>query len=142
MAANAREARILPADMQFLLSMLRGIAASGLKYVYRGEFPVPGGVQVRLGHSISFSSWGEDITITMTAQGNQTFVDIFSECSLPTQIIDYGKNRKNVNVIFNFLMQNIYAHNQPRPNANVCPNCGKPFDNVGSFCSVCGTKIR
>ena len=146
MAAKAHEARLLSSDIQFLINILRGIQVSGLGFVYCGEIPVPNGIQARLSHSISFSSWGEDITITMTAQDNQTLVDILSKCSLPTQIVDYGKNKKNVNEIFNYLMQSLSAYNQavaqPQPNVSICPNCGKQLDSFGSFCSGCGTKVR
>ena len=47
--------------------------------------------QVDLG--INWSSWGEKITITLTA--NNT-LHVRSQCSFPLQCIDWGRNQRNV----------------------------------------------
>lgn len=44
----------------------------------------------------SWTSWGENITVTLT-QGHQgTHVRIRSECSFPLQLLDWGRNKQNV----------------------------------------------
>ena len=54
---------------------------------------------------MSFVSYGEKITVTLTYLGeDKTQIDIVSECGMPTQIIDYGKNKKNVNAIFDYII--------------------------------------
>ena len=45
-------------------------------------------------------SWGEEVTVTITDNGDVT---IKSACVLPTQIIDWGRNKKNVIKIFSLL---------------------------------------
>lgn len=49
---------------------------------------------------LSLWSWTEKIDVTVEDNGNVTMK---SECSLPTQIIDWGKNKRNVNKFFNTL---------------------------------------
>lgn len=43
---------------------------------------------------VGMKSWGEKIRITILPSG---ILQIRSECSLPTQCFDWGKNKKNVN---------------------------------------------
>ncbi|PID26581.1 MAG: hypothetical protein CR982_09510 [Candidatus Cloacimonadota bacterium] len=49
---------------------------------------------------LNFSSWTEKISIKVDDNGDVT---IKSKCFLPTQIVDWGKNEKNVKKIFNSL---------------------------------------
>lgn len=49
---------------------------------------------------LSFWSWIEKIDIKIGDNGS---VSMKSECSLPTQIIDWGKNKRNVKKFFNAL---------------------------------------
>jgi hypothetical protein len=50
-----------------------------------------GKIKVKIG--ISLSSWGEIVEIDYSNKG---YIDIRSKCSLRTQCIDWGKNRRNV----------------------------------------------
>ena len=50
--------------------------------------------QMLISSKVSIKSWGEKIRVTILPSG---FLQIRSECSLPTQCIDWGKNKKNVN---------------------------------------------
>lgn len=50
----------------------------------------------------SLWSWGENITIEVDEDGT---THIKSECKLPTQIIDWGNNKKNVNKLLAALDQ-------------------------------------
>jgi hypothetical protein len=47
----------------------------------------------RTGSSMSLASWGEDISITVTSE---TSILVRSQCILPTQCFDWGRNKKNV----------------------------------------------
>jgi hypothetical protein len=49
---------------------------------------------------VSMSSWGEKVTVYVDAY-NQ--VSVTSQCLLPTQLIDWGKNKRNVNRFFGHL---------------------------------------
>lgn len=44
-------------------------------------------------------SWGENVTLHMSDTQQGTAVRIRSQCSFPLQLIDWGKNRKNVQEI-------------------------------------------
>lgn len=46
---------------------------------------------------VSFWSWGEKITVDIDGEST---IWVESKCRLPTQCIDWGKNRRNVNAFF------------------------------------------
>jgi hypothetical protein len=54
--------------------------------------PDGGWVKARAGFSLR--SWGENITISVDDGGG---LQVTSQCLMPTQIVDYGKNKSNVN---------------------------------------------
>lgn len=43
---------------------------------------------------MNLSSWGENFSVRLL---NNEEVEIKSQCRLPTQIVDWGRNKKNVN---------------------------------------------
>lgn len=45
---------------------------------------------------INFSSWGENITIVLSPLDGGTRVSVRSTCAFPLQVVDWGKNRRNV----------------------------------------------
>jgi hypothetical protein len=55
---------------------------------------------IRARAPISFRSWGENITVTVGANGN---TEIVSKCRMPAATADWGKNRANVNKLFSIL---------------------------------------
>lgn len=52
--------------------------------------------------SMSFWSWGEDIQMRQVAEDQ---VELVSKCKLVTQVIDFGRNRKNIDKILNMMDQ-------------------------------------
>ena len=55
---------------------------------------------IRAKSRLSFWSWTEKIDVKIEDNGT---VRMKSECSLPTQIIDWGKNKRNVRKFFSYL---------------------------------------
>jgi hypothetical protein len=53
--------------------------------------PDAGSIKARAG--FSFRSWGENISIHVDDAGT---VQVTSQCWMPTQFVDYGKNKSNV----------------------------------------------
>lgn len=110
-------------------------------------------------------SYGEKITITLLPYGSGTRVHVHSTCGLPTQVIDYGKNRQNVNNIFKYLEDGIASAAAaiqpqrtvaPQPQRTVapqqpglqaqrdfifCTECGARNPWRSRFCSSCGKPI-
>lgn len=82
------------------LSSLRTIAGIKVDYVDPQHY------QIHLSNSISFSSWGEDIVISFYYDPTYggTRIIAFSKPKLPTTLIDYGKNRKNVESIQKYIL--------------------------------------
>ncbi len=157
MGAKHREVRTLPGPIESYISKMRNIGFSGLKYRILNEQPLSDGLLFLIEHGVSFSSWGENIRLALIYQGNQTIADIYSESVLPTQVFDFGKNKENVAMLFNYLMrenshlQQGYSqeqHNEtwaPQTNENnsiVCPNCGREVGITDNFCYICGAKLK
>lgn len=45
---------------------------------------------------VGMMSWGEKITVEISEAAGGSDVRIHSACSFPLQLVDYGKNKKNV----------------------------------------------
>ncbi|MFH2096219.1 MAG: hypothetical protein ABIJ16_10980 [Bacteroidota bacterium] len=58
---------------------------------------------IRSSTSMGLASWGEDVEI-ITGDGE---IIMKSSCTLPTQCIDRGKNKKNVRKFFSAFEQNL-----------------------------------
>ena len=71
-------------------AVYQALVATGVTNVHGG-----GGL-LRGATSIGWSSWGEDITATVGFGPRGAVVTLTSTCSLPTQLVDFGKNGKNV----------------------------------------------
>ena len=121
----------------------------------KSENPDGERVWYRFHHGVTFTSWGEKITITLTPRSeNLTSVVILSECGMPTQFIDWGKNKSNVNNIFKYIEQTLLTpcasseHTPPRAKKtdesviNFCNACGNRVIPGSVFCSYCGKKLR
>ncbi len=46
--------------------------------------------------SVGWSSWGEKITAVVGFGPRGSVVTLTSTCSMPTQVVDFGKNKKNL----------------------------------------------
>ena len=47
--------------------------------------------------SMSFTSWGENITVEIF---QNSLVKVESKCAMPFQLVDWGKNKENVQTFF------------------------------------------
>lgn len=171
MAASAQEGRVYPVSMDFILWKLRTIDSSNLNVSLKSENPEQNGtIWFRIHHGMSMASYGEKITVTVAPVNGGTSIHILSQCGMPTQIIDYGKNKKNVAAIFRYLedgmqsappaqqyapqpapvQQQIPAQQPAEPQqisnpANqirYCTNCGTPNSSESNFCIQCGTRLK
>lgn len=161
MAANYKNTYTMNVSLQQLCDVIRSQAfADKLRVLMKSENPTPTGVWYRFHHGTSFTSWGEKITITLTPlAANLTQVDIHSECGMPTQVIDWGKNKQVVCNVYEYLEANApYAPVAPAtptapaapmapaqpiaPSApRFCTSCGAPVELPSNFCSRCGAKL-
>lgn len=57
------------------------------------QFVADTGTVIQLQTPMNLSSWGEDITITLI---DNEHIELKSQCRLVTQVIDWGRNRKNL----------------------------------------------
>ena len=158
MAANHQQTYTMPVGIRTLCNIIRSKAfADKLRTDLKSENPTPTGVWYRIHHGASFTSWGEKITITLTVLGPETTqVHIHSECGLPTQIIDWGKNKQIVCNVYEYLEANMRMPQyqepsapqtpvQPAPaqNATVpCPQCGAQVPSQANFCQGCGFRMH
>ena len=156
MARSATDERIIDLPIELIIGRMRTVGSES-NFALRSENPTSTGVWFRVHHGASMASWGEKITVTLTPMGQQTKVNIFSECGMPTQLIDYGKNRKVVNYLFDFIMRPGYGQpvqnqdhvqqqaqpvQQPAAQARFCTACGKPITPGARFCIGCGKSLQ
>lgn len=103
MAAKAQKQMMISAPLMTIVEKLRNMGPA-LKYSFQSETPTPnGGAMFRFAHKVSLTSWGENLTVTAAPNGNETVVMIRSECALPTQLVDWGKNSHNCGEIAQYL---------------------------------------
>ena len=109
MAASHENSYTLYVSISQLIAAIRDPAFSTtLNVEMKSENPTPPGVWYRFHHGVSFTSWGEKITITLHPMGEAvTHVRIHSECGMPTQVIDWGKNQQVVCNIYEYLEANV-----------------------------------
>ncbi len=62
---------------------------------------MPGSDQMSFKASLSFWSFGERVTVEVGSVAGNSVIDVSSSCILPTQIVDWGKNERNVLGLFN-----------------------------------------
>ena len=164
MAAQHQETYFLPQTIhQFRLALIDPAFASALDLTFKGETILATGVSYKFNHGMSFVSWGEDITVTLTAAPNGTQVMIHSQCDMPLQVIDYGKNYAMVQNVYEYLTANVYRYPDENgqyavtggvyaapgaiPAANpaaaprFCRYCGAALSPGARFCSTCGKEI-
>ncbi len=170
MAARYENTYTMPADINQIISVIRDPAFTAkLNLDFKSENPTATNVWFRFHHGVTFTSWGEKITITLTPANNATQVHIRSECAMPTQVADWGKNKQVVSNIYEYLKANTAgapayrpnptpAQAAPQPQAPVCQQpvaaaqpqaakafctaCGKPLANGNLFCGYCGAKVQ
>ena len=161
MAAKHEQSYVFNANINTICSVLRDADfTSDLRIELKSENPTENGVWFRFHHGVTFTSWGEKITITLSASDpSSTTVKILSECGMPTQIIDWGKNKTNVRNIHDALLKLLNSPNvkfaEPAPAAPAttptpatAPNptpapaaAAAPDAPAMNFCTQCGTKI-
>jgi hypothetical protein len=57
--------------------------------------------------NVSMRSWSEHITIRVVDKSDECTVRFKSVCAMPTQVFDWGKNRKNAQEFFRKLDSNL-----------------------------------
>lgn len=164
MAANHNQTVNIPASMGQILTVLRDRAfCSALNLELKSENPSQTGVWFRFHHGVTFTSWGEKITVTLTpVSAEVTSVNAHSECGMPTQIVDWGKNKQNVCNVLEYIEKmapTAVASASAAPaaaeaapaaaeaapaaqaaNKKFCIHCGKQIDADALFCTYCGKK--
>ncbi len=169
MARSFRNSKVYNAPVSYFADMTRAIGGAGYNFKVTSENPTPTGVWFRIIHGMSAMSYGEKITVTITANGPQTNVEVFSECGMPTQLVDGGKNASNVNLIFKYFESNLTsataaapaqqpvqqapvqqapvqqtgysAPSQTASRPKFCTKCGNRLGENDRFCTVCGNRI-
>ena len=136
-----------------------------LKMKLESEMAGPTNAVYQFKHGMTLTSYGERVTITLMAiNPGTTSVTIRSECVVPTQIIDYGKNNSNITKIIAYINNNAMVYGVPQgytpspqnpyaapsqeisaasvSTANFCSNCGVQLNPGAVFCHSCGVKVN
>ena len=105
MAAKSADKYLVTSQLMYLVEKLRCVQGF---YIKEEVADGRGGVIFKMSHDISFASWGENVTVKIYPYNEQqTVVDILSECSMPTQLFDWGQNSKNVKDVLGYLLQGL-----------------------------------
>lgn len=119
MAANFSNTYIFNTHIENICSVLSDVGfgyAINLTFVSR--CPIQNGMKFCFRNDVNFSSWGENIDVDVFyISETSSQVIIKSECAMPTQIVDWGKNKQNVNKFYNQLAS-VFAAN---PNGAAMP---------------------
>ena len=165
MAASHQNTYVLNVGIERIINVIKSSRFSSyLNIEMKSENPAVDGVWYRFHHGGSFSSWGEKITITLNRISNvSTSMIIHSECGMPTQVIDWGKNQQNVCNIYEYIERELATnqYNAPSPSfvaptaspspatevsdapaKRFCTNCGNKVSPDDVFCTNCGTKLK
>lgn len=152
MAAKSTDTKTFQIASQYFIDELRSSRfCDKLNLSLKSENPTNTGVWYRFHHGVTMASWGEKITVTVTPLGpNTTQVIILSECGMPTQVIDWGKNRSIVCNLFEHLEKYVPERvaSQPpvapvaEPMQEVCMHCGNIVSEGTKFCNQCGNRIE
>ena len=128
MAKRAEDRKIYDrVPMEYFLARCRMIDRAGLNVTIKSENPESdGSVWFRLHHGMTMQSYGEKITITLRPRTDGTDVHILSECAMPTQIVDYGKNKQNCAAIFRYIDAGIIPADAPKKAAPQSPAMQQP----------------
>lgn len=78
------------APQQAEAAVYQALVAAGVTGVRGGGGRLDGGT------SLGWSSWGENVTAVVGFGPRGSVVTLTSTCSMPTQLMDFGKNQKNV----------------------------------------------
>lgn len=118
MAASYQQAYTMNASVQRIGDLINSSDfAVWCKLVLRSVNPTANGVWFQFHNGANFRSWGENVTITLSVAGpDSTFVTIHSECSVPTQVVDWGKNKEHVDQIHYFLLNHLSNAQFQQPN--------------------------
>lgn len=82
----------LPVDTNKAVEAARHAVATVIQ-----SAPVVHGSAVMGSVRTSWASWGEDLTLTVAGAANGSRITVKSASRLPTQFLDWGKHRKNLN---------------------------------------------
>lgn len=154
MAANFSNTYVFNESMELVCTVIRSPQFwAPLNLNLKSETPIQNGVMFRMSASINFSSWGEQIDIIVVyVNESSVHVTIRSECVMPTQIVDWGKNKQNVEKICSSLAATLTAtraYNQnvaasaPKQASQTCfcTYCGAKNETTYKYCGNCGAPI-
>ncbi|MBI3832887.1 MAG: hypothetical protein HY287_01010 [Planctomycetes bacterium] len=97
--------------------------------------------QILLSASLNVWSFGEQIIVSLSEIDQAQLIDISSKCVLPTQIIDWGKNERNVRRLFAAI--DLMLGGSPRfVLCPLCRKCGYLLVDGSMPCSECGQVFR
>lgn len=171
MARKAEDTQFYPENIGTIAAICRNAESAGPGYSLKSENPTADGVWFRIHHEMTRKSYGEKITITLTAENGLTKVHILSQVGMPTQLADGGTNKQNVDLFFGFIsyqLNQIHAGGaqagQPAvseeqvtnavnsallkaadetgdPAFKFCTNCGERQPVAAAFCNKCGKPL-
>lgn len=110
MARNYSETRMYPMNITYVLDCIRSLVEANVGYTVWYGREVGNGIETGLNHTITMSSYGEEIIVGVFPAGNQVQVSIYSKNAWPLQLADMGRNKKNADEIFDAIQTGRYLN--------------------------------
>ncbi len=120
MAAMFQDTRYYNCPIDLFLNELRSFRPGNeLGLTLQSETTEKDYIQFEYLHGVSSLSWGEIISVTISSHSADTVsLTVHSEGRMSTQIIDLGKNKKNVTALFSYLEKHLYSPSITTPVSN------------------------
>lgn len=102
MASRHESTKSIPLPLDTIAPYIMSMNQRLSGYEFLGAWTMPdGSVLIRFSTDIGLTTWGEDIDITLYRDPTNTQCTAYikSEATMPTQIIDFGRNKKVVQAI-------------------------------------------
>lgn len=97
---------------------------------------------VRLRVPLSWSSWGENITVVIATIDGHSLVEVASTCKFFGQVADWGKNRENVKKLYCAISDTLGSDGACEI-ISLCSQCGYTAAGLRSkTCPECGTDFQ
>lgn len=75
------------------------LSQHGVSFTLVGRNVLADGFEYSLKSGVGLCSWGELVYVKCTAAQAGSFVNIFSKCAFPLQVIAWGKHDRNIDAI-------------------------------------------
>ena len=110
MARDHNQTRTYPMSVDYIGDCVFALSVAGVGYNVWNSGAYGNGFEIALNHTISMTSYGEEIRVMIWPMGDQVQVTVYSKNAWPLQLVDMGRNEKNALEIFDAIETGRYLN--------------------------------